>query len=135
MNFVEMFYENYSCFLNEVNYKVVAVGDVRDKVDILINDNVSFELVGDSNLKVVVERKISFNPNIVYEIRVSFGAILTFRDGNNKLDNIDFEKEFITDANGSIIIQGLLSRISLQIAQITSSYGQNPLVTPPNLMN
>ena len=62
MNFVEMFYENYSCFLNEVNYKVVAVGDVRDKVDILINDNVSFELVGDSNLKVVVERKISFNP-------------------------------------------------------------------------
>ena len=135
MNFVEMFHENYSYFLNEINYKVVTVGDVKDKVDILINDNISFEMVNGTHLKVVVGRKVSFNPNVVYELSVSFGAILAIKEGTNITDISDFEKEFVADTNGAIIIQGLLSRVSLQIAQITSSYGQNPIVTPPNLMN
>ena len=135
MNFVEIFHENYSYFLNGINYKVINVGEICDKVAILINDNISFEKFGESNLKVVVERKISFNPNVVYELSVSFGAILTFKSETNIIENIDLKKEFVSDANGSIIIQGLLSRISLQIAQITSSFGQNPIVTPPNLMN
>ena len=134
MIFSEMFHQNYSYFLNKINYNVVTVGNINDKVDILISDDISFEMLDLSRLKVVVGRQIAFNPNVVYELHVSFGAVLTLKDGVELSKDIDLEKEFISDSNGAMIIQGLLSRVSMQIAQITSSYGQNPIVTPPNLI-
>ena len=33
--------------------------------------------------------------------------------------------------NGKFVTDNLMSRISLMIAQITSSYGQSPLILPP----
>ena len=43
--------------------------------------------------------------------------------------NMNMAAEF--KENGAFVLNNLMSRISLQIAQITSSYGQVPLILPP----
>lgn len=135
MNFAELFNENYSYFLREIGYQVITVGNIHDKVDIVIKDNIAFEMLDAAHLQILVERNIKFEPNVVYELKVSFGAILELREGSKVESDVDWEREFKKSNEGLAVIQGLLTRISLQIAQITSSYGLNPIVTPPNLIN
>ena len=135
MNFAELFNENYSYFLKEIGYQVITVGNIQDKVDIIIKDNTTFEMLDKTHLQVVVERNVRFEPNIVYELKVSFGAILELKNTSEIEGDIDWNQEFKKSNEGTAVIQGLLTRISLQISQITSSYGLNPIVTPPNLIS
>ena len=135
MNFIETFNENYSYFLKEIQYQVITVGSIQDKIDIMIGDRLTFNMLDDLHVEIIVERTVKFEPNVVYELSVSFGAILELKDRNKIENDSDWKNDFIKSPEGNTIIQGLLSRVSLQIAQITSSYGLNPIVTPPNLMN
>ena len=135
MNFAELFNENYSYFLKEIGYQVITVGNIQNKVDIVIKDNTTFEMLDQNHLQVVVERNVRFEPNIVYELKVSFGAILELKNMSEIDRNIDWSQEFIKSNEGLTVIQGLLARISLQISQVTSSYGLNPIITPPNLIS
>ena len=135
MNFIETFNENYSYFLKEIQYQVITVGSIQDKIDIMIGDHLTFNMLDDLHGEIIVERTVKFEPNVVYELSVSFGAILELKDRNKIENDSDWKNDFIKSPEGNTIIQGLLSRVSLQIAQITSSYGLNPIVTPPNLMN
>jgi hypothetical protein len=135
MNFVELFNSNYSYFLKEIGYQVITVGNIQDKVDIVVKDNTTFEMLDKTHLQVIVERNVRFEPNIVYELKVSFGAILELKNVSEIERDIDWNQEFKKSNEGLAVIQGLLTRISLQISQITSSYGLNPIVTPPNLID
>lgn len=135
MNFIETFNENYSYFLKEIHYRVITVGNIQDKIDIMIGDCLTFNMLDDSHLEIIVGRNVKFEPNVVYELSVSFGAVLELKENSRLAIDSDWKNDFIKSPEGNTIIQGLLSRVSLQIAQITSSYGLNPIVTPPNLMN
>ena len=135
MNFIETFNENYSYFLKEIHYRVITVGNIQDKIDIMIGDCLTFNMLDDSHLEIIVGRNVKFEPNVVYELSVSFGAVLELKENSRLAIESDWKNDFIKSPEGNTIIQGLLSRVSLQIAQITSSYGLNPIVTPPNLMN
>ena len=134
MKFAECFNENYSYFLNQIRYQVITVGNIQDQVDISINDDTVFEMLDEKHLKIIVERQVHFQPNVVYELKVSFGAILEIKDNVTFDKNLDWRQEFKESNEGTAVIQGLLTRISLQISQITSSYGLNPIVTPPTLI-
>lgn len=135
MNFIETFNENYSYFLKEIHYRVITVGNIQDKIDIMIGDCLTFNMLDASHLEIIVGRNVKFEPNVVYELSVSFGAVLELKENSRLAIDSDWKNDFIKSPEGNTIIQGLLSRVSLQIAQITSSYGLNPIVTPPNLMN
>ena len=135
MNFAELFNENYSYFLKEIGYQVITVGNIHDKVDIVVKDNTTFEMLDETHLQIVVERNVRFEPNVVYELKVSFGAILELKNISKIERDIDWHQEFKKSNEGLAVIQGLLTRISLQISQITSSYGLNPIVTPPTLIS
>ena len=66
---------------------------------------------------------------------MSFGVFLEFNDKYKKNETVDIEeikKEFIDEQ--SAIINIIMSRISLLISQLTSSYGERPIVTPPSIM-
>ncbi len=83
---------------------------------------------------MLVTRTLAFEPAELFSLKVSFGAILTFNPENKG----DYDWQAINMArelrnNGDFVIKNLIGRISLQIAQITSSYGQPPLILPPEI--
>lgn len=66
-------------------------------------------------------------------LSVSFGAELKFNNRKSEQDwmKINLAEEFMQ--NGDFVTTQLMSRISLLIGQITSSFGQQPLILPTML--
>lgn len=131
----KIFQDDYQYFLNEINYKRIETDSTIGKVETCFRDELSFDTSEDKSLRIELKRIIKFTPDALYELTVSFGAVLKIQDGVTEMEKIDWNKECKEDPVCSRVLQGLLSRISMQIAQITSSYGQPPMVTPPNLLN
>ena len=61
---------------------------------------------------------------------VVFGADLKFNERKTevKWDELNIAEEF--RANGDFVTAQLMSRMSLLIGQITSSFGQQPIIPP-----
>ena len=95
-------------------------------------DNIETEVFSDQ-VKVIVKRVVTFEPRDIFDLSVSFGAILKFNDRKEEYDweNIDLAEEF--RENGDFVLANLLNRMSLLIAEITASYGQPPLILPPKV--
>ena len=97
-------------------------------------DNINVEITEKSGIKIVVTRSLTFEPEEMFLLTISFGANLKFdpqRANEYKWNEINLAKEFRD--NGDFVTANLMSRITLLIAQITSSFGQQPLILPPNV--
>ena len=78
--------------------------------------------------------KLTFNPEKMFRLSVAFGADLRFdpqKINEYNWREIDLADEF--RENGDFVTGNLMSRITLLIAQITSSFGQPPLVLVPSV--
>lgn len=128
------FQDNYQYYLNEIHYKALQVGPIKETITSHIIDDLIFNTMDGKHLKIEITRSVTFEPSVLYELSVSYGAVLTVLENVDSIEQTDWKEEFRKDPICSNVLQALLSRISMQIAQITSSYGQHPLVTPPNLM-
>ena len=96
-------------------------------------DNISVD-VKEEAVKIIVTRTLKFEPEELFTLTVSFGAILKFNPQKKSAYNwneINMAEEFRN--NGDFVIGNLMQRITLQIAQITSSFGQSPIILPPNI--
>lgn len=133
INFAEIFNENYQYFLKDIDYKVLTAMPLSNDIGIDIKDTISYETKNGSEFELSINRKVGFVPDQLYELSVCFCASLNIIN-KEKMQNVNWDEEFRNNPVFANIIQGLLSRISLLISQITSSYGQNPLVTPPNII-
>lgn len=83
---------------------------------------------------MTVNRVLKFDPEEIFELSVSYGAILKFKHEKKEdydWNNINLAEEF--RENGQFVLANLMNRISLLIAEITSSFGQTPLVLPPSV--
>ena len=68
-------------------------------------------------------------------INVSFSVFLELNDkykGDKQLDYTLIKKKILN--KDSVIMSIIMSRISLLISQLTSSYGERPIITPPSFM-
>lgn len=131
-NLADYFESEHEYYLQQINYKRLdSEPDTNyslDGIDIINTD------VSNNTVFITATRKFTFEPEGIFEIEVSFGAILTLaKEKQNDLDweNINLAEEF--KENGDFVLSNLMSRISLLIAQITSSFGRQPLITPPNV--
>lgn len=128
-------------FLPEINLYLIAI-NYEKKAD--VNDSSNLKLVcsddldvsySDTGIQLIFTRKLEFIPSALYMLTISYGAELTFNDKTKdeiKWNTIDLAKE-IRESN-SIFLSNIITRASLLIAQISSSYGQMPLITPPNFI-
>ena len=131
--FSEVFENNYHYYLKEIDYRIIEATP-KDNVKISVKDDLPYTLsVEEKYFKFDVRRSILFVPTAIYQLTVSFGVTLTILDSAPDISNVDWSNEFKTNPVFENMIQGLMSRISVLIAQITGSYGQTPLVTPPGL--
>lgn len=129
-NLPEYFDPNQEYYLDKINYNRIVDTDASE-CTLNCTDSLTVTLI-DNGVRLILSRSLNFEPNALFELSVSFGAILTFDESKkNDFDwkAINLAEEF--KENGEFAINNLMSRITLLIAQITSSYGQMPIILPP----
>ena len=133
-NLVEYFLPEQEFYLDKIVYNRLPQHTGNSEYSLKCKDTVQVVLE-DNGIRITVERILRFEPEEVFELAISFGAVLKFNDKkkqDHQWKDIDLSKEFIE--NGGFVIDNLMNRISLLVSQITSSFGQTPIVLPPSLM-
>lgn len=132
-NLAEMFMPEQEVYLDNIVYEKKDVEINEEEHTLKCEDNITVNSEEDGVL-IIVTRILNFEPEELFSLRVSFGAMLKFAPGKKELyewDNMNLAEEF--RMNGDFITANLMARISNQIAQITSAAGQIPLILPPSV--
>lgn len=120
--------------MDTVSYKRIEseCKEAKQEFALLCQDNVKVSLISEG-VRVIVTRSLVFDPEKIFSMSVSFGTDLKFNDKKSEYDweRVDLAEEF--RENGDFVTAQLMSRISLIIGQITSSFGQQPLIIQPIL--
>ena len=124
------FNPRHEFYLNDIDFKR-CLNEVGGVVSISVTDSLKADL-RDEGVLLMFTRTLKFDPQAIFDLSVSFGAELLFNpDTKDEVDwnTFDLSDEFIN--NGKEILNNLASRTSLLISQITASFGQTPIITPP----
>ena len=132
-NLADYFLPEQEFYLQNITYD--RIENTTDSENHTLNclDNISVD-TNDDTVKITVTRTLKFESEELFSLTVSFGAILKFNPQNKfeyKWREINMAEEF--RYNGDFVIGNLMQRITLQIAQITSSFGQSPIILPPSV--
>lgn len=134
IDFDRYFLKDCQIFLSHVDYDFLSP-PVQGENKLLIKDSVNSYNLDDDKVKIEIARSLDFGTGKLFSLTVVFGVMLTKNPfSKNEIDwsTINVADEF---KHSKIPLLGnITSRISLLIAEITSSYGQVPIVTPPQLI-
>ena len=133
--FTEYFAGECSISLENVTYNKLKEND--GDVTLKVKDSIEIkEKQNDVNsLEFIVSRSLTFDPKSLAEINVSFGVVLELNDQLKNSEQLDYARlrdEIISE--DSVLMSIIMSRISMLISQLTSSYGERPIVTPPSFL-
>lgn len=133
-NLSEYFKPELEIFLDTINYKRIENPSNTDAHEALLlcQDNLKV-MTNVEGVRVIVTRTLTFEPEQLFALNVSFGADLKFNERKSEYEwsKINLAEEF--GENGDFVTVQLMSRISLLIGQITSSFGQQPLILPAGI--
>lgn len=132
-NLSEYFLPEHEFYLHKIVYN--RLDNVTPEIAVPLNcaDNINVE-ISNNDVKIIVTRSLYFDPEEIFRLSVAFGANLKFdskKVNEYNWNDINLAEEF--RENGEFVTDNLMSRISLLIAQITSSFGQQPLLLPPTV--
>lgn len=134
-NLQEYFLPEQEYYLNEIKYNRIETGTNQDATSAICEDGIYTELNGTNGIKIIVTRKFYFEPEQIFSLNISFGAELQLNP--DKADEINWKEINLSEEfreSGEFVTSNLMSRIALLCAQITSSYGQQPLILPPGVI-
>ena len=127
---------NKRCRIQLEHVEMKALEDPADtveEIEISVKDSVTWKKNEDC-LHVECTRHVGFEPTCNFEITVTY-SVEHFLKEKNALDAVpdsEIEKEVQEDILFYIQEkQGLINRVSLIIAQLTSSFNGAPMVLPP----
>ncbi len=119
-------------FLANVEYRLLELSPTSKGSKMIVSDNLDATFLDSRHIKLVLTRKMHFEPAGLFEITVAFGTIITLKEDSYYLvdwKTYDVAEEIVN--NSKNLVNPLASRISLLIGEITSSFGQLPVITPP----
>ena len=132
-NFSSYFLPERRIFLENISYEALGAKAVREKGKRLdCKDSVVAQLRYQFGVKIVFNRRLTFQPEELFELSVSFAAELKFDP--EKRDLVDWKSvnvahEFQTGF--PILFASLNARCTLLIAEITSAAGASPVIPLP----
>ena len=136
MDFTNFFEKQGTLYLDDIKYNLISLEKDPKNIKIDYVDSVSTELIEScSKLKVIFTRRVFHVPESIFELKVSYAAIYTFKEeyiGDSEIQMMDFTTLLKTNKNTLFI--NIVSRTSLLISQISTSHGKIPFVTPPLYM-
>lgn len=133
-NLSDYFLPEQQFYLHKVAYERIDNKNLQEQYSLNCADNITVEIGENNKVKVIVTRSLQFDPPEMFQLSVSFGTDLKLhpqRLGEYDWSTLNLAEEFRD--NGQFVTDNLMSRISLLIAQITSSFGQQPLILPPTV--
>lgn len=127
------FTDKVEFFLKEIQYNKIENRDEAGVVECELDcmDDMEVQII-DNKVQLTITRLIRFKPESIFSMKISFSALLTIHSemvNKYNWDSINLLEEF--KDNGGYVLDDLMNRISLQIAQITSAAGQMPLIISP----
>lgn len=131
LDFNRYFLHEHQIFLDNINYETLKLEKMSREVKLNCKDTIVAQLVEGKGVKFTFNRTMSFDPDGMFFLSVTFGVMMRFNLAYYEeimWKNMDLAGEF--KKNCPHIMTGLMSRTSLMIAQITSAAGQNPIITP-----
>lgn len=132
LDFKKYFEEEYRYTLYNVDFKIIE-NEPGKELTAQILDNIETE-IKENILYIKFVREVSFVPEAVFSLEVAFLVMLTIKDGmHDKVAEIDWKKE-LTEQPDNPYFSNVIARTAGLIANISSSYGQMPLMTPPILI-
>ena len=132
LNLSEFFQNQYQFVLKNISYTSYEQRPDTNNVTMKVEDDFLFKQI-DKELIVTISRRVYFNPTAMFYLDISFEMVLYFKENiEHDVTTIDWQEELISSENPYLM--NVMSRISKLIADITSSYGQEPLITPPVFM-
>ena len=132
-NLEEYFEETQEFYLDKVTYNRIETINPMQSYRINCTDKIDVVLQ-EQQVKITVERTLTLEPKEMFDLSVSYGAVLRFNE--NKKDEHNWESLNLADEfqkNGEFVLGNLMSRMSLLIAEITASFGQTPIILPPGI--
>lgn len=129
IDFSRYFLPEHNIYLENINFERTAPHAGNIKMN--CKDTIVAHLAEPVGIKVTFNRAVSFEPEGLFYLSVSFSAIMRFNEETKDeitWKGLDLASEF--RQNGGTMLQNLSSRASLLIAEITSASGQPPLITP-----
>ena len=130
-NLSDYFKPELEIFLDSLSYKRIESENKNTEKEftLLCKDNIKKEVKGEG-IRIIVTRILEFDPEEFFTLSVVFGADLKFNERKTevKWDELNIAEEF--RENGDFVTAQLMSRMSLLIGQITSSFGQQPIIPP-----
>ena len=133
MNIQDFFSSTYEFYLDKVAYTHKTKSSDNTAYTLNCVDNISTRIVDDSKLEVTVSRILEFTPDDLYSLSVSFVVVLQIIDGKKKELLLIKDLSFELAKGGQFFLYDIVSRMSSLISNITASYGQPPVITPPVL--
>ena len=132
-NFNEYFLRERKVFLENISYETVKTENKAPTRKLGCRDTVVAQLLLPTGVKFIFNRRLSFDPEALFTLSVSFGVF--FRFDPAKYDEIDWKSvnlvgEFTRHCPA--ILADMTARTTLLVAQITSAAGATPIIaTPP----
>ncbi len=130
-DFSRYFLPGHGVILEYVNFETSPLPPKRRKMN--CKDTIVARLSDPVGVKVTFNRALSFEPEGVFYLSVTFSSFLRF-DPRTK-DEVDWHSLDIAGelrSGGGPILLELASRASLLISEITSAAGQPPIITSAN---
>ena len=128
----DLFQDDYRYALEKVCHSLQGNPGEEEPV-LLVSDSIDVETL-ENSVKVHVVRNVFFDPESIFSVEVGYVAELYYKEDTAKIIKKNQDKlksRFIQE--GDFVLSNLMSRVALLIAQITSSSGFQPLITPPSL--
>ncbi len=128
LDFTRYFQPGHQVFLEYVNFETTQSKPGARRMN--CKDTIVARLSDPVGIKVTFNRALSFDPEGIFYLSVTFSCFLRFRQETK--DEIDWHTLDIAGelrkGGGPVLIE-LASRASLLIAEITSASGQPPVIT------
>lgn len=132
IDFAKYFDLDHEVYLESINYKKLDDIEVEDKLALDCIDNIKADIINEDQVKIIFIRSLKFDPECLFELKVAFGAV--FNLNKEYKEEVEWSKIDLSEElrkSGDNVLGEIISRVSLQIAEITSSFGQSPIITPP----
>lgn len=134
-NFNGYFLKERRVFLENVSYETLPSANKKTPGKLGCRDSIVSQLLMPAGIKITFNRRLSFEPEELFTLSVSFGVMLPFDPA--RLGEIDWKKVNITEEftkNCPALLANLNARTTLLVGQITSAAGGSPII-PVNIAN